>query len=106
MADKIKSYFLDVKLKDGRYVTLVYNSGHAKNALDHSIELQHQIEQYEKKHRVAVDIDRDAYWTSNGRYRGRKRYRNTMMEYCYIMNKKNMDEQCFGEDHEVIDLRS
>lgn len=78
-----KTYFMDVKLTNGEWVTLVYESDSRKGTTSHTIDFWNAT--YDK---VSVDYIENSVSTKNA----------------FIMNKKNKYEQLFGE-LKVIDLR-
>lgn len=77
-----KSYFIDVKLMSGEWVTLVYESSSRKGTTAHTIDFWNAA--YDFK----IDYIKTDVSTKNA----------------YIMNEKNKKEQLFG-DLRVIDLR-
>lgn len=79
-----KTYFCTIMLPSGEWVDVVYESNHRKGSLAHNLDiadaaLSKGINIYKCKCNTAQDA--------------------------YIMNKKNKDEQCFGEMNRVIDFR-
>lgn len=76
-----KAYFIDVKLMSGEWVTLVYESSSRKGTTAHTIDFWNATYHIKIDYSIGVS-------TKNA----------------YIMNKKNKDEQLFG-DLRVIDLR-
>lgn len=81
---KKKAYFMTMKLMTGEFVDVIYESASRKGTDPH----------YWDMFFAAKDVDID--W--------KYKFNHDTATFSYILNKKNKDEQCFGE-HRVIDLR-
>lgn len=77
-----KAYFCTVQLATGEWVELIYESGSRKGTSPHYFDLYFSIPSDLKLKSYSIDTTTD----------------------CFLLNKKNKDEQCFG-DHRIIDLR-
>ena len=85
---KKKTYFMDLKLKSGEWVTVLYESASRKGTFPHEQDVHNAL--------WSNDIEYDSEYLNMA-------FRN-MSAWTYILNEKNKDEQCFG-DHRIIDLR-
>lgn len=99
----MKDYFATLQLVDGRFVTFVYSSASRKNTSNNWYDFIDSLRGYNEKHNASYKID-DAKYTHKKYYRGKRYHVRSISDHVYLLNKKNMDEQCFG-DCEVIDLR-
>lgn len=86
---KKRTYFMDLYLTTGEFVTVVYESAKRKNTWGHFLDMY-----YEAIHNEAL---KDVDWT-NG-------WNKNTTDCAYILNNKNKEDQCFG-DYKIIDLRS
>ena len=91
-----RTYFAWVKLTDGRFVNLVYTSAQRKGSWGNVSDLLHQAD-------GKADIDMPHY-TRKQLYHGNYCNVIDMYDSIHLLNKKNMDEECFDE-YETIDLR-
>ena len=83
---KKRTYFMDIRLTSGDFVTVVYESSHRKNTAPHQWDLFDLIKAN------GIDID----WSYKYNYKPET--------FAYILNRKNADEQCYGE-YKVIELQ-
>ena len=99
----MRDYFATLQLTDGSFVTFVYSSAYRKNTSNNWYDFVDSLHHYNERHKASYRID-DAKYTHTKYYRGKRYQVRSISDYVYILNEKNMDEQCFG-DCEVIDLR-
>lgn len=80
---KMKTYFMTMKLKSGEFVGVVYKTPSRKGTNPHLLDL------YFAASDIGVDWDYP--------------YNKDTATFAHIMNAKNKEEQCFG-DNRVIEL--
>lgn len=83
-----RTYFMDIKLKTGEWVTILYESASRKGTFPHSSDMWNALWRNDVEYDVECirSADRNATnWT-------------------YILNEKNKDEQLYGR-LPVMDLR-
>ena len=79
----MKTYFCTIQLETDEWVDIIYTSDSKRGSFRHNLDIA------DATHKQGIDIY--------------KCYCNTKQN-AYVMNKKNMDEQCFG-DLRVVDCR-
>lgn len=92
---KTRSYFIDVRLEGGEWVTLVYDSSSRKGTQPHRDDF------YLAMSRSGHDLQIDNEFYENflhGTFYGH------LDEFAYILNDKNKVEEEFGMNR-IIDLR-
>lgn len=81
-----RTYFTTIRLNDGKYVDVIYESTSRRGTEPHWMDLSFALD------KLGNDVD----WND--------KYMRDTATFSYILNDKNMEEQCFGE-HVVFDLR-
>lgn len=79
-------YFHTVKLRNGEYVNVVYESEHRKNTRNHWFDYYYAV-------LGKADVD----WAY--------KYNKNTAEWSFVLNEKNKEEMCF-DDYRAIDVRS